>query len=210
MLTMASRRLKQAVGLTMRRILFMMWKEVLELRQDPRIFSIIFIAPILQLTILGYAATTDVHNVPVVIVDADRSAASQALISRFSASGIFTIVDVVSSIERSRSVSGRRPAWMALSIPPRYGENLAARPARDAADCGGRIRRQLDQHRDGLCEQPDRRLRAGSDRAKVEAGGATASGAGGHRSAGARLVQPDASRAATSCCRASSRCCCWW
>ena len=61
----------------------MMWKEVLELRQDPRIFSIIFIAPILQLTILGYAATTDVTNVPIVIVDADRSTASQALISRF-------------------------------------------------------------------------------------------------------------------------------
>ena len=60
----------------MRRVIYMMWKEVLELRQDPRIFSIIFIAPILQLTILGYAATTDVRNVPVVVVDADRSAAS--------------------------------------------------------------------------------------------------------------------------------------
>ena len=52
----------------MRRMLFMMWKEVLELRQDPRIFSIIFMAPIVQLTILGYAATTDVKNVP----DRDR------------------------------------------------------------------------------------------------------------------------------------------
>ena len=33
----------------MRRIWFVMWKEVIELRQDPRIFGIIFIAPILQL-----------------------------------------------------------------------------------------------------------------------------------------------------------------
>ena len=68
-----------AQAVDMKRVLYMMWKEVIELRQDPRIFSIIFIAPILQLTILGYAATTDVRNVPVVIVDADRSAASQAL-----------------------------------------------------------------------------------------------------------------------------------
>src|SRR5204862_5539111 len=89
---------KEELGLIMRRILFMMWKEVLELRQDPRIFSIIFIAPIMQLGILGYAATTDVRNVPVVIVDADRSPASQALVSRFNASGIFSIVDVVSNI----------------------------------------------------------------------------------------------------------------
>ena len=103
----------------------MMWKEVLELRQDPRIFSIIFIAPILQLTILGYAATTDVRNVPVVIVDADRSAESRALISRFSAVGTFTIIDIVSSVDDvDRYLEGGR-AWMALAIPPRYGENLA-------------------------------------------------------------------------------------
>jgi len=109
----------------MRSVIYMMWKEVLELRQDPRIFSIIFIAPILQLTILGYAATTDVRNVPVVIVDADRSAESRALISRFSAVGTFTIIDVVSGVDEvDRYLEGGR-AWMALAIPPRYGENLA-------------------------------------------------------------------------------------
>ena len=109
----------------MRSVIYMMWKEVLELRQDPRIFSIIFIAPILQLTILGYAATTDVRNVPVVIVDADRSAASRALISRFSAVSTFTIIDVVSSVDEvDRYLEGGR-AWMALAIPPRYGEDLA-------------------------------------------------------------------------------------
>jgi ABC-2 type transport system permease protein len=108
----------------------MMWKEVLELRQDPRIFSIIFIAPIIQLAILGYAATTDVRNVPVVIVDADRSSASQTLITRFSAAGIFTIVDVVSNIREVDPYLEGGKAWMALSIPPDYGNDLAAgRPA---------------------------------------------------------------------------------
>ena len=110
----------------MRRIVYMMWKEVLELRQDPRIFSIIFIAPILQLTILGYAATTDVRNVPVVIVDADRSPASQALISRFNASGIFSIVDVVSSIRQVDPYLEGGRAWMALTIPPDYGASIDA------------------------------------------------------------------------------------
>jgi len=110
----------------MRCIVYMMWKEVLELRQDPRIFSIIFIAPILQLTILGYAATTDVRNVPVVIVDADRSPASQALVSRFNASGIFSIVDVVSNIREVDPYLERGRAWMALAIPPDYGKDIAA------------------------------------------------------------------------------------
>ncbi len=110
----------------MRRIFFMMWKEVLELRQDPRIFSIIFIAPILQLTVLGYAATTDVRNVPIVVVDADRSQASQALISRFNASGIFSLVSVVSSVREIDPFLEKGEAWMALSIPPDYGERIAA------------------------------------------------------------------------------------
>ena len=56
-----------------------MRKELLELRQDPRLFGIVIMAPILQLTVLGYAATTDVKDVPLVVVDADRSAESREL-----------------------------------------------------------------------------------------------------------------------------------
>ena len=57
----------------MRRIWYVMWKEVIELRQDPRIFGIIFIAPVVQLAILGYAATTDVRNVPIVVVGSSQT-----------------------------------------------------------------------------------------------------------------------------------------
>jgi ABC-2 type transport system permease protein len=103
-----------------------MWKEVLELRQDPRIFGIVFLAPVVQLAVLGYAATTDVRNVPVVIVDADRSAGSQDLISRFRGSGIFEIVEVVSDAREIDRRLESGDAWMALSIPARYGENVAS------------------------------------------------------------------------------------
>jgi ABC-2 type transport system permease protein len=107
-----------------------MWKEIIELRQDPRIFGIIFIAPVLQLAILGYAATTDVRNVPIVVVDSDRSAASQDLISRFTGSGIFDIVDVVSDLREVDRYLESGDAWMALSIPASYGRSIATgRPA---------------------------------------------------------------------------------
>ena len=43
---------------------FLVRKEFQELRRNPRMFPVIFIAPVLQLGILGYAATTDVKNVP--------------------------------------------------------------------------------------------------------------------------------------------------
>ena len=62
-----------------RRILTLMWKEFIELRQNPRLFGLIIVAPIVQLTMLGYAATTDVKNVPIVVVDGDRSPISRQL-----------------------------------------------------------------------------------------------------------------------------------
>jgi hypothetical protein len=113
-----------------RRILFVMWKEILELRQDPRIFGIIFVAPVVQLAVLGYAATTDVRNVPIVVVDMDRSSGSRELISQFTGSGIFEIVDVVSHAGDVDQYLEAGRAWMAVSIPARYGESVATgRPA---------------------------------------------------------------------------------
>jgi ABC-2 type transport system permease protein len=106
----------------MRRVGFLVRKEFQELRRNPRMFPVIFIAPVIQLFILGYAATTDVKNVPLMVVDADRSAASRDLIARFEGSPYFTIAGVTSDdADIQRAIETRR-AWMALSIPPEYGE----------------------------------------------------------------------------------------
>src|SRR5687767_10852372 len=105
----------------MHRVLHMMQKELLELRQDPRLLGIIIVAPILQLGVLGYAATTDVQDVPIVVVDADRSPASRELASRFDASDNFTVVGLESSTNAIDDWLASGRAWMALSIPPQYG-----------------------------------------------------------------------------------------
>ncbi len=108
----------------MRRVGFLIWKELLELRADPRLFGLVIVAPILQLFMLGYAATTDIRDVPVVVADADRSDASRDLIARFEASPNFTIVGVVSSTRDIDPYLERGRAWMALGIPAGYGETL--------------------------------------------------------------------------------------
>ena len=79
----------------------MMRKELLELRRDPRLFVIVIIAPIIQLSVLGYAATTDVKDIPLAIVDADRSSASRELIHRFEASENFKIVAMLGATSES-------------------------------------------------------------------------------------------------------------
>ena len=47
----------------MRRIRHLMRKELLELRQDPRLFGVVILAPILQLTVLGYAAISAIASI---------------------------------------------------------------------------------------------------------------------------------------------------
>jgi ABC-2 type transport system permease protein len=114
----------------MRRIGFLIWKELLELRQDPRLFGIVVMAPIIQLVALAYAATTDVRNVPVIVADADRSAGSRELIARFDASPAFSLVGLVSSGRDVDPYLERGDAWLALVIPAGYHRAvLAGRPS---------------------------------------------------------------------------------
>ena len=110
----------RAAGPPMSRIRALVLKEFLELRQTPRLIGLIIVAPILQLTLLGYAATTDVHHVPIVVVDGDHSDRSRELTGRFSASPYFKIMAVEAdprAVDRDLAtgrawLADRDPAWL--------------------------------------------------------------------------------------------------
>ena len=110
----------------MQRLRCLVRKEFLELRMNPRLFGLVIIAPILQLTMLGYAATTDVKNVPLLVADGDRSAASRELVARFDASPNFTVVDTVTTVSEIEPYLERGTASLALSIPAGYGTSIGA------------------------------------------------------------------------------------
>jgi ABC-2 type transport system permease protein len=115
----------------MQRLRYLVWKEFLELKMEPRLFGIVIMAPIIQLTMLGYAATTDVRDVPIVVADGDRSAASRELVARFEASPNFTIVGDVPTVAGIDPFLVSGDAWLALAIPAGYGADVAAsRPVR--------------------------------------------------------------------------------
>lgn len=109
----------------MRRAWFLLWKELLELRQDPRAFAIVFMAPVVQLVLLGYAATTDVVNVPVVVVDGDHSSESARLIATFEHSPYFSVEGVSSAPHHVDRDLQRGTAWMALTVPAGFGRRVA-------------------------------------------------------------------------------------
>ena len=47
-------------------------KEFIQIIRDPRTLMLVILIPIMQLLMMGYAATTDVRNVPLAIFDQDR------------------------------------------------------------------------------------------------------------------------------------------
>jgi len=103
-------------------------KELLQLRQDRKMLPLIFVAPILQIVAFGYAVNTEVRDVPMVLVDQDRSPGSRDLVDRFVSSGYFTLIAVE---DHPRDidpwlVSGR--GHVALVIGAGYG---AAREGRE-------------------------------------------------------------------------------
>ena len=71
------------------RILALIRKEFLAVLKDPRSRFIIFLPPILQCLIFGYAASFDLNSVPYAVLDQDHSAASSAFLSHLDGSGIF-------------------------------------------------------------------------------------------------------------------------
>ncbi len=148
----------------MQRLRCLVRKEFLELRMNPRLFGLVIIAPILQLTLLGYAATTDVKDVPLLVADGDRSAASRELVARFEASPNFTVIGTVTTVSEIEPVPRARHRGARPVDSGRLRRERAGRPAGQRAGGGRWHRLELDHGRARVCDQPDRRIRPGARR----------------------------------------------
>jgi ABC-2 type transport system permease protein len=71
------------------RIKQMVIKEFIQIFRDKRMKAIVFVIPLLQTLVFGFAVTTDVNNIPFAVIDHDQSSESRGLVNRFTASGYF-------------------------------------------------------------------------------------------------------------------------
>jgi len=94
--------------------------------RDPRTLIFIFIMPILQLVLLGYANSTDIKNVPTVVFNQDNSPASRALLNSFQATGYFSFDYSVYSQAEVDNLIGGGNAKVAIVIPPDFSSKLAS------------------------------------------------------------------------------------
>jgi ABC-2 type transport system permease protein len=82
------------------RLKSMLFKEFRQVLRDPRMKGTIFMAPVIQILIFGYAATTDVKNVPTAVCDFDNSPQSRDITRAFTSSGYFNATCYINSDEQ--------------------------------------------------------------------------------------------------------------
>src|SRR4030067_3464927 len=83
------------------RLHHMLIKEFLQLFRDAKLRTMVFLMPLVQSLVFGYAVTTDVRHVPTAVVDFDQSVASRELLSRFSASRYFRFVSQTRDVDET-------------------------------------------------------------------------------------------------------------
>jgi ABC-2 type transport system permease protein len=107
-----------------RRIQALMIKEFLALLKDKRSRTVVFIPPILQLLVFGYAATFDLNGIPFAVYNEDGGAAARELVSRFAGSPNFRQVAVLTHEEQIAPQVDRKRVLMVLHIGPTFSREL--------------------------------------------------------------------------------------
>ena len=104
------------------RTLSLIRKEFLHILRDPRTLFVMLGMPIMQLVLLGYAATTDIEHLRTAILDGDKSLASRELIEAYRASNYFDIALYVESEQQLEHLVDSGQVRAGLIIPAGYGK----------------------------------------------------------------------------------------
>jgi ABC-2 type transport system permease protein len=106
------------------RIQTILIKEFKQVIRDRKMWRMIFIAPVLQVLIFGYAATTDVKNIPSAIYDLDNTSESRDVIRAFSFSKYFNIKNYVYSDKQERELIDRAKVSVVLRFNHGFTQDL--------------------------------------------------------------------------------------
>ena len=106
-------------------------KEFKQIFRDPRMKTVIFITPLVQIILFGYAANKDINYVPTAIFDRDNSVESRELLRRFTYSKYFVPKYYINSSLEQNSVLDRGDASVVIRIDRGFGRDLNAN--KDAA-----------------------------------------------------------------------------
>ena len=103
----------------MNTILFIIQKEFIQVFRNRMMLPIIFVVPLVQLIILVHAATFEMKNIKVSVIDLDMSSSSRKMISKFEGSPFFLVKHTSFSNKEAQNEMKKGNVDMILHIP--YG-----------------------------------------------------------------------------------------
>ena len=108
------------------RIKHMLIKEFIQVFRDPKMKRIIFLVPVIQILMFGYAVTTNVNHVATAIYDLDHTVSSRELVARFESSKYFDIMEYVTDDKRANDLMDRGEVLAILRMNRGFEDDLHA------------------------------------------------------------------------------------
>lgn len=108
----------------MRTILLLFVKEFKQIFRNKIMLPIIFVLPLIQLIILANAATYDIKNIRVSIVNKDNSQISRLLISKLQYSEFFNLISIVNNSVNADNMLENDETDIYITIPNDFEKNL--------------------------------------------------------------------------------------
>ncbi len=99
-------------------------KEFSHIRREPATLLFMFVIPVFQTLIFGFAIQTEIENIPTVVYDLDGRQHSRELIEAFANTRTFRIIERVFDEDSFRHALTSGRAKVGLRIPPNYSERL--------------------------------------------------------------------------------------
>ncbi|MEO6028805.1 MAG: ABC transporter permease [Candidatus Binatia bacterium] len=109
------------------RIFQVVWKEVVQIRRDKRMFGIVLLMPVMELFIFGYVVATEVNDVALAVCDYSRTAESRAYVDQLTESGYFRISAQCNGVNDTDRLLDHGHAKLVLAIPPDFAEQIRRR-----------------------------------------------------------------------------------
>jgi ABC-2 type transport system permease protein len=110
--------------MNLQRITALLHKEIKQALRDRRMRIVIFISPLIELFLFGYAVNTDVRNIRTVVCDRADTSISRGLTDAFQASGYFRIVQRSRDLRAAEALVDKGDAQVILVIPEDFSRNL--------------------------------------------------------------------------------------
>ena len=108
------------------RIRQILTKEFLQMFRDVRMRLVVLVMPLVQMTVLAFALTTDVKNIATAVIDPDNTPQSRQLVAEFTGGHHFTVTHRLPSDRGARELLDAGRVRAVIRIPQHFSSDLRA------------------------------------------------------------------------------------